>query len=129
MLEGAVGPAIDIVAVVLGSGGTIRRAVQAVADDGPDPVHSIFGAVLDRSAGGVLLADALASASAELGPAFHPLLGALVAGEADGAPLQATLDRLGYRLEEAIEELVDASLDAGGGGFRQIGKRLVRRHE
>jgi Flp pilus assembly protein TadB len=94
-LEAAVGFTVDIVAVVVGSGGTIRQAIAAVVVDGPEPVRPIFGAVLDRAAGGVLLADALAAASAPLGPAFHPLIGALVSGEADGAPLSAVLARLG----------------------------------
>lgn len=93
-LEAALGLTIDIVAVVMGSGGTIRRAIRAVADDGPDPVRPIFAAVLDRSSGGVLLADALAAASSELGPAFHPLIGVLTAAETDGAPLRTVLDRL-----------------------------------
>ena len=93
-LEGAVGFTVDIVAVVMGSGGTIRRAVRTVADDGPEPVRPIFGAVLERAAGGVLLADALAGASTELGPAFHPVIGALVSAEVDGSPLGTVLARL-----------------------------------
>jgi len=93
-LEASVAFTADIVAVVLGSGGTIRQAVAAVAADGPEPVRPMFAAARDGASSGVLLSDALTATSADLGPAFHSLVGALVAAESDGAPLGAMLARL-----------------------------------
>lgn len=92
---------IDLMAVVLGSGGTIHQAVSAVARQGPEAVRPAFQAVLHRSSTGELLADALLSASIELGPPFQPLIGALVAAERDGAPLSMLLPRLAEDAQQA----------------------------
>ncbi len=92
---------IDLIAVVLGSGGTVRQAVEVVARSGPPAVRGEFQAILDRSAAGVLLADAIAAGSAGLGPAFHPLIGALNASERDGAPITIVLQYLADEAEQA----------------------------
>ncbi len=87
-------PVIELVAVVVGAGGTVADAVNTVATDGPPPVRQAFLAVVRRSRSGLVLSDALAPASAELGSVFHPLIGALVSAELDGAPLGSLLTRL-----------------------------------
>lgn len=92
---------IDLMTVVLGSGGTVRRGVEIVAKSGPIAVRGAFESILDRSAAGLLLADALAPASHELGPAFHPLVGALIAAERDGAPVAMILQHLADEAEQA----------------------------
>ncbi len=94
-IDAGLGFTVDLVAVVLGSGGTIRQAIAVVATEGPEPVRGPFAAILERSIAGRLLVDALAEASIELGPVFHPLLGILAGAEVDGAPVGAVLARLG----------------------------------
>ena len=98
-IDRSLGFTVDLIAVVVGSGGTIRQAITAVAANGPRPVRPCFQRVLDRADRGHLVADALADAAIELGPAFHPLLGALLTAEVDGAPLGAVLARLTDDLE------------------------------
>lgn len=99
-LEGALPFTVDLIAVVLGSGGTIRQAVEAVAIDGPEPTRATFAAVLEGTLRGRSLADGLAEASAQLGPTFHSLFGALMAAEADGAPMGIVLVRLADDVEQ-----------------------------
>lgn len=92
---------IDLLSVVMGSGGTVRQAIATVAATGPAAVRPAFAAVLERSAGGLLLADALVPLSSDLGAAFHPLAGALIATERDGAPVSMLLQRLADEAEQA----------------------------
>lgn len=98
-IEAGLGFTVDLVAVVLGSGATIRQAIAVVATEGPGPVRPAFAAILERSMAGHLLVDALAEASVELGPAFHPLLGILAGADVDGAPVGTVLARLGDDVE------------------------------
>lgn len=93
-MEAGLGRTVDLIAVVIGSGGTIYQAVSTVARHGPDLVRPVFDAVLQDAAAGELLGDALTGATEALGPPYHPLLGALVATERDGAPASALLHRL-----------------------------------
>lgn len=108
-IDRCLGFTVDLVAVVMGSGGTIRQAVGVVADQGPEPVRPCFRSVLDRSAAGRLLVDALAEATIDLGPAFHPLLGALTNAEVDGAPIGTLLTRLADDIESRDRWRDDAS--------------------
>ncbi len=108
-VEGSLGFTVDLVAVVLGSGGTVRQAVGAVATNGPPPVRSRFAEVVECSTRGHRLADALAELSADLGPAFHPLVGALLAAEVDGAPVAAVLARLADDVESRDRWRAEAS--------------------
>ncbi len=108
--ESALAFTIDLMTVVLGSGGTIRDAVATVAREGPVPVRAGFQQVLDRSISGSLLVDALASASEPLGPAYHPLIGALAASERDGAPLSSLLQRLADEADQARRWQSEAQL-------------------
>ncbi len=98
-MASSVGFSIDVIAVVLGSGGTIRQAIAAVAREGPPPVRLVFHEIVARSERGDLLVDALAAASGPLGPSFHPLLGALVDAEVGGASISTVLARLADDLE------------------------------
>jgi tight adherence protein C len=100
---------IDLIAVVVGSGGTISSAVELVAEVGPPAVAPTFAAVLDRAADGCLLADALVSVSDELGPVYHPLVGALVGCERDGTPIAGLLQRLADEADLARRHRVEAA--------------------
>ncbi|MEM9565169.1 MAG: type II secretion system F family protein [Actinomycetota bacterium] len=99
-IDGSLALTIDVVSVVVGSGGTVRQAVTAVATGGPEPVRPAFANLLDHVRGGHRLGDALGEASVTLGPTFHPLIGALLAAEVDGAPLASVLSRLGDDIEQ-----------------------------
>lgn len=92
---------IDLIAVVIGSGGTVRQSLAAVASAGPIAVRPRFEAILRRADDGMLLSDALAVASDELGPVFHPLIGALTTTERDGAPISILLQRLADEADQA----------------------------
>ena len=92
---------IDLIVVVLGSGGTVYEAVTVVAEHGPQAVRPAFAAVLLRSDRGVLLADALAETYGLLTPAFHPLIGALLSADRDGGALADLLRSLSGDAEQA----------------------------
>ena len=92
--EAGLGFTVDLITVVVGSGGTIRQAVETVARHGPDLVAPTFQQVMERAQADLLLADALDVAVDSLGPTFHPLIGALVATERDGAPISLLLQHL-----------------------------------
>ena len=85
---------VDLIAVVVGAGGTVGDAVDAVAGHGPPGAAAAFDRVAERRRAGLLLADALGPASDDLGPLFHPLIGALQLAAAGGAPLGVLLQRL-----------------------------------
>lgn len=104
----AVGPAVDVAAVILGAGGTVPQVVNALAGGGPEPTRHVFGSILVSARDGRLLAEALTDAVAELGSAFEPLLSALTAAQSEGAPLASVLARLAddadYRNRQWAEE-------------------------
>lgn len=100
-IESGLAFTVDLVAVVMGSGGTVSQAVRTVANHGPAPIRPAFQRVIARSTGGALLADALSMASEDLGPAYHPLIGALITTERDGAPVSLLLQRLADDAEHA----------------------------
>lgn len=108
-IEASLGLTLDLVAVVVGSGGTVRQAVEAVAASGPEAIRPAFQAVVDRTGLGHRLPDALAEASADLGPSFHPLLGTLLNAEIDGAPVGPILSRLVDDLEHRDRWRADES--------------------
>ncbi len=92
---------IDLIVVVLGSGGTVYEAVSVVADHGPRAVRPAFEAVLSRSESGVLLADALSETYRLLTPAFHPLIGVLLSADRDGGAMADLLRSLASDAEQA----------------------------
>ena len=108
-VRASVAPVVDLVAVVVGAGGTIAEAVTLVAEDGPAPARVAFGSVLTRQRRGELLADALQSLSSDLGAPFHPLTAALVSAELGGAPVGVLLQRLAEESQQArARTLADA---------------------
>ncbi len=92
---------IDLIAVVIGSGGTVRESLAAVAAVGPVSVRPVFAGVLRRADDGVLLADALVGATDELGPVYHQVIWALITTERDGAPISILLQRLADEADQA----------------------------
>lgn len=84
----------DLAAVILGGGGTVPDVVEAVATMGPSRVQPYFGAVIDRVAAGELWTDSLMMELSDLGPGFHPLVGALVMADRGGAPIGSILQHL-----------------------------------
>jgi Flp pilus assembly protein TadB len=110
-LRSSLGLAIDLVAVVVGAGGTIHQAVGCLAVHGSPVASPSFARAQQRAAEGRLLVDALAEIGPELGPAYHSLLGALIITETDGAPLASLLDRLASDAEQQARWEAEA---AGG---------------
>jgi tight adherence protein C len=85
---------VDLFAVAVGAGLTVRLAVEAVAARGAGPLAAELRRALAHCARGRLLADALADLPARAGEAVRPLVAAL--GDADryGSPLGPALDSL-----------------------------------
>jgi Flp pilus assembly protein TadB len=110
-LRAALAPTVDLIAVVVGSGGTVADAVRLVAADGPGAARRGFTSVVVRQRNGAVLSDALQSISAELGTTFHPLATMLIGAELGGAPVGLLLERL---VEEALEARRRAMTDALG---------------
>jgi len=89
---------IDLLALVVGAGGTVAQAVAAVGRRGSGPLAAALArgcirADVDR----ILLADAMAEVPAELGPAgdpIRPLVAALADSSRHGTALGPALDRL-----------------------------------
>lgn len=102
------GTTVDLIAVVIGSGGTVRQSIETVAEFGPEPVSSSFASVLVNADDGMLLADALGRLAADVGSSFQPLVGALVATERDGAPVSLLLQRLADDAEQARRWRIEA---------------------
>jgi len=100
-LLAALAPTIDVVVVVLGSGGTVADAVRALGRIGPLPVRSAFADVVAQADGGRLLVDAIATLYDRLIPAYHPMLGAIQTAERDGGALTAMLQSLADDAERA----------------------------
>lgn len=100
-IDRCLAPTIDLVVVVVGSGGTIHEALTTVASVGPAPVRPAVRQVLAESDGGGLLPDALGRAYEGLTPAFHPLIGLLINAERDGGPLSVLLQHLADDAEQA----------------------------
>ncbi len=84
----------DLAAVILGGGGTVPDVVEVLATIGPSPVQPYFAAVIDRVAAGELWADALMVELSDLGPGFHPFVGALTMADRGGAPIGSILQHL-----------------------------------
>ncbi len=88
------GLVIELVAMVLAGGGTVRDAVEFVAESGPEPERQAFAIVLDRAAGGALLVDALPMVSDELGSPYRSLVSTLTLSDQGGAAIASTLRQL-----------------------------------
>lgn len=103
----ALAPTIDLIAVVVGAGGTIGEAVEVVSERGPDVTRPAFTRVRTAQRRGVLLADALAALPDQLGSEFHPLATALVVSAQGGAPVGALLQRLADEANQARRRVVE----------------------
>ena len=100
-LLAALAPTIDVVVVVLGSGGTVADAVRALGRIGPAAVRPAFADAVTQADRGLLLADAIAGLYDRLSPAYHPLLGAIQTAERDGGALTSMLQSLADDAERA----------------------------
>ncbi|MGH9190248.1 MAG: type II secretion system F family protein [Acidimicrobiales bacterium] len=89
---------VDLLALAVSSGLTVRLALEAVVARASGPLVSELATVVREVALGRRLADALDDVPGRTGEAVRPLIGALVASEHYGAPLSAALDRLAYEV-------------------------------
>ncbi len=94
LLDQALPESIDLCTVVLGSGGTIRDCLDALAANGPLPVRPLASAAVDRASGSERLDQALRWLQLELGPSFQPLTGALLLATEQGGSVGVLLGRL-----------------------------------
>ncbi len=101
----ALPPSLDLCAVVLGSGGSIAEAVEALALAGPVIVREVASAALARASAGAGLDQALRWLQAELGPPFQPLTGALRLGYEQGGSIGVLLARLAGEATSARRRL------------------------
>lgn len=86
---------IDLLAVALGSGGTVLQALRLVEARGPEPVREPVKDFNDRLRAGTPLASALLDLADKLGAPYRGTIAALVGTERDGAPISLLLARLG----------------------------------
>lgn len=85
---------VDLLAVAIGAGLTVRLATAAVARRAPGQLATELGRVAAATAHGRRLADTLDEIPLRLGEATRPVVAALVASERYGAPLADALDRI-----------------------------------
>ena len=93
-IDSSLAAVVDLMAVVIGSGGSLAEAVRVVADYGPEPTRGAFADVVGLQRRGQLLSEALVALSAALGAAFHPLASSLIVAEQSGTPVGLLLQRL-----------------------------------
>lgn len=86
---------VDLIGLGVGAGLSARAAVAHASAWVDEPYRSVFVESLRRADAGETFAAALDAASAGLDAAARPLIGLLVAAEADGGALAAGLDRVG----------------------------------
>jgi len=85
---------VDLFALAVGAGYTVRLAVAGVGPRAPGVVGAELRRAEHEAALGRRLADALADIPARAGEPVRPLVAALVASERYGAPLGPGLERL-----------------------------------
>jgi tight adherence protein C len=104
---------VDLLALAVGAGLTINRAVEAVGRWGSGPLAAELARISAEVAAGRRLADCLDELPVLVGDDVRPLTAGLVACERYGAPIADTLSRLAVearaasrrRSEEAIRRL------------------------
>lgn len=99
---------IDLLAVVLGAGGTVAGALRVAAASGPSSLRPTLAAAVAARSSGAPLAVALQGLAAA-GDGFEASVRALVAAERDGAPLGSTLQVLAAESATAREVASAAS--------------------
>jgi len=87
---------VDLVGLAATAGLTVPLMVRTLSSRAPPPFGVAFAAVVERSARGWRLADALAELPEQLGDPVRPLTAALVATERYGVGLLPALEHLGY---------------------------------
>lgn len=85
---------IDLVVVVVGAGGTPRRALDLVAARGPIEVAVPLSELMANTRAGWSTRDVLIALPEILGDDLRPLAAALLSAERDGAPIGVLLGRL-----------------------------------
>jgi tight adherence protein C len=93
-LEDGLPEAVDLLALAVGAGLTVRHALAAVVPHIPCPLAAVMAALLAEVERGRSLADALDDLPSRAGDALRPLASVLAACERYGAPLGDALDRL-----------------------------------
>ncbi len=105
--------AIDLLAVAVAAGLTAREGLRIVAERGPPPLRSTFGALQARLDTGEALATALPRLVVALGEPARGVVRAITVAERDGAPLRTLLGHLAddarrqrrHEVEAAIKRL------------------------
>jgi tight adherence protein C len=84
---------IDLLALGVGAGLTVREALAVSVAWTPAPLGAAFADAIRRSDAGEPFVESLESAAAALGPGVRPLVTVLIAAERDGAALVPALER------------------------------------
>lgn len=92
---------IELLTVVLGSGGTVLHALRVAARHGPTSTHEPLRHLQEQLRMGTPLSLALIDCADQLGPSYRATVSALLASERDGAPLSVLLVRLGDEARSA----------------------------
>ncbi len=90
---------LDLLAVVLGAGGTISSGIRMVAQRGDNTVSPVFQQLMTSREAGQSLVMVLHGLPEQLGEPYRPLARALIATERDGAPIASLLVRLADEAE------------------------------
>ncbi len=104
----ALPPTLDLIAVVLGAGGTISEAIDVVSLRGEAAVQTVFASFQARRKSGQALTMVLSEAPSQLGQVYWPLMRALLATERDGAPIASLLVRLADEAEAGRRRATEA---------------------
>ncbi|MFV0524172.1 MAG: type II secretion system F family protein [Acidimicrobiales bacterium] len=86
--------ALDLCAVVLAAGGTVRDAVAALGRHGPGSIRVAAAIAVARADAGLRFDEALRGFRRDLGPGYQPLTGALLLGHEQGGSIGVLLGRL-----------------------------------
>ena len=86
---------IDLLALGIGAGLTLRHALAHAVPWMPEPFRAVFGEALQRSRDGEPLVRSLDWCEPRLGDSSRNLLRVLIAAERDGAALTPALERAG----------------------------------
>lgn len=108
LIEDALPETIDVLAVVLGAGGTTSSCLTVLAHRGPVAIRSAVEAAQRQRAAGEALVRCLESIVDQLGSSYRPAIRVLVATERDGAPVSVLLERLADESRSARRRHMEA---------------------
>ena len=100
---------VDLLALAVGAGCTVSRAVAAVARWGAGPLAVELACVSADADAGRRLADCLEELEGRLGDDIRPLTTGLIACDRYGAPIGATLERLAGETRAASRRRAEAA--------------------